>query len=79
MYDARGMPWRPHLQVLLFAIMGAAAHLGSFTLQSTCRFPLADGCCDAAEGDRSWRDATRRLGSHAPTPIKASKPTAQKG
>jgi hypothetical protein len=29
-------------------------------LQNTCRFPLADGCCDVAEANRSWRDGTRR-------------------
>ena len=39
--------------------------------------PRADGCYDVAEGDHSWRDATRRFSlPRTHSTIKASKPTA---
>ena len=77
--DVPGMPCLPRLhdQALLFAIIGTGIPLQAvFMLQSTCRFPLADGCCDVAEGEGARRDDSRRFDSCAPAPINASKPTA---
>jgi hypothetical protein len=63
--DASALPW-PYLhdQVHWYRKPTWAVFMLRNT-QRTCRFPLADGCCDGAEANRSWRDATTRSDSPA--------------
>ncbi len=79
--DVPGMPCLPHLHDQVGPALRTHRYRNpawAFScFQSTCRFPLADGCYGVAEGGRSWRDATRRFRPpRSRSTIKASTPTA---